>query len=46
LADDVVFTKNGGEYMQPWVLMKIADMLAYYNATAPARLTVFRSKKG
>jgi len=41
LADDVVFTKNGGEYMQPWVLMKIADMLAYYNATAPARLTGF-----
>jgi len=46
LADDVVFTKNGGDYMQPWVLMKIADMLAYYNAKEPAQVTVYRSKKG
>lgn len=45
LADDVVFTKNGGDYMQPWVLMKIPDMLAYYNAREPAQVTVFRSKK-
>ncbi len=44
LADDVVFTKNGGDYMQPWVLMKIPDMLAYYNAKEPAQVTVFRSK--
>jgi len=46
LADDVVFTKNGGDYMQPWVLMKIPDMLAYYNAKEPAQVTVYRSKKG
>jgi len=45
LADEVVFTKNGGDYMQPWVLMKIPDMLAYYNAREPAQLSVFRSKK-
>jgi len=45
LADDVVFTKNGEDYMQPWVLMKIPDVLAYYNAREPAQLTVFRSKK-
>ena len=45
LADDVVFTKNGGDYMQPWVLMKIPDMLAYYNTKQPAQMTIFRSKK-
>ena len=45
LADDVVFTKNGGDFMQPWVLMKIPDMLAYYNAKEPAQMAVFRSKK-
>ena len=44
LADDVVFTKNGKDYMQPWVLMKIPDMLTYYNAPTPAQMTVYRSK--
>ena len=44
LADDVVFTKNGGDCMQPWVLMKIADMRAYYHAKEPAQMTVYRSR--
>jgi hypothetical protein len=46
LADDVVFTKNGKDYMQPWVLMKIPDMLTYYNAPVPAQMTLYRSNDG
>ncbi len=30
LADQVVFTKNGGTYLQPWKLMKIPDLLTSY----------------
>jgi len=44
LADDVVFTKNGGDCLQPWVLMKIPDMRAYYNAVEPAQMTVYRRR--
>lgn len=45
LADGVVFTKNGGDHLQPWVLMKIPDMLAYYSMREPARTTIFRAKE-
>lgn len=30
IADDVVFTKNGGNDRQPWMLMKWDDLLARY----------------
>lgn len=43
VADDVVFTKNGGNYLQPWVLMKIPDLLAYYPPES-LRLARFRRK--
>ncbi|HEY2952359.1 MAG TPA: hypothetical protein VGK40_07245 [Verrucomicrobiae bacterium] len=45
LADDVVFTKNGVDYMQPWVLMRIRDMKQFYVARTPVRMLVYRSKK-
>ena len=45
LADDVVFTKNGHDYMEPWVLMRIPDMLASYQAKEPTHLMTFRSKR-
>lgn len=35
LADDLVFTKNGGAKTQPWVYMRLNDMLEYYNACSP-----------
>ncbi len=35
LADDVVFTKNGGSIMQPWMLMQIDDLISYYSAFVP-----------
>ena len=43
VADEVVFTKNGGNYLQPWVLMKIPDLLAYYPPES-LRMTRFRRK--
>jgi len=43
LADDVVFTKNGADYMQPWVLMKIPDVVAYYDSRERIRLRFYRS---
>ena len=44
LADGVVFTKNGSDYLQPWVLMKIPDMMKYYSAKKSVKLTVYRAK--
>lgn len=44
LVEDVVFTKNGIDYLQPWVLMRIPDMLAYYFARTPVHMVVYRAK--
>jgi hypothetical protein len=30
IAEDVVFTKNGGTRLSPWLLMRLSDMLSYY----------------
>ena len=46
VADDVVFTKNGGHYLQPWALMKIPDVVAKYPAEPPMQMVVLRSNKG
>ena len=35
VADDLVFTKNGGANTQPWIYMRIGDMLSYYAACCP-----------
>jgi hypothetical protein len=44
LVEDVVFTKNGIDYLQPWVLMRIPDMLADYFAKTRVRMVVYRLK--
>ena len=44
LADDIVFTKNGNNYRQPWMLMHIPDLLASYPAT-PAMKPVYMRLK-
>jgi hypothetical protein len=44
LADDIVFTKNGNNYRQPWMLMRIPDLLATYPA-APAMKPVYMRRK-
>ncbi len=35
VADDLVFTKNGGDFRQPWILMHMADMLDTYRIKYP-----------
>jgi hypothetical protein len=44
LADNIVFTKNGNNYRQPWMLMRISDLLATYPATPPLKLIYMRRK--
>ena len=44
LADDLVFTKNGNNYRQAWMLMHIPDLLATYPAT-PAMKPVYMRLK-
>lgn len=42
LADDVVFTKNGANMQQPWVLMRLPEMLGHYEAEKPYQIIVYR----
>ena len=44
LADDLVFTKNGNNYRQPWMLMRIPDLLATYPAI-PAMKPIYMRRK-
>jgi hypothetical protein len=36
IADDVVFTKNGVSYSQPWLLMHLGDMIDTYSVRYPS----------
>jgi hypothetical protein len=44
IADNIVFTKNGNNYRQPWMLMRIPDLLATYPAT-PAMKPIFMRRR-
>ena len=48
VADDIVFTKNGQNYTQPWILMHLPDMVATYSAahpvTGPVKVLYYRKK--
>ena len=44
LADDLVFTKNGNNYRQPWMIMHIPDLLATYPDSPPMRPVYMRRK--
>jgi hypothetical protein len=44
LADDLVFTKNGDNYRQPWMIMHIPDLLATYPATPAMHAVYIRPK--
>jgi hypothetical protein len=44
LADDVVFTKNGFNTQQPWVLLKISEMLVEYEKNKPFEVIAYRRK--
>ncbi len=44
IADDIVFTKNGNNFAQPWMLMRLKDLTARYEMDSPAKLLVYRQK--
>lgn len=44
IADDVVFTKNGGNHRQPWLLMKVEDMVARYPSNHKLNIVIFTPK--
>jgi hypothetical protein len=44
IADDVVFTKNGGDIYQPWVLMHLEDVRALFSYEPVIDTTVFRRR--
>jgi hypothetical protein len=48
VADDLVFTKNGEDFRQPWILMHMADMMESYAVKYPTSGTLepqyFRKK--
>ena len=44
IAADVVFTKNGTDFRQPWLLMPLAELLPRYSGARPVRLVTLRPK--
>ena len=48
LADDIVFTKNGESYTQPWILMHLDDMVNTYAVrhpvSGPLKVLYYRKK--
>jgi len=46
IAADIVYTKNGGHPNQPWVLMKLDDLMVEYASDKPQQWRVFRKKAG
>ncbi len=45
IADDIVYTKNGRSLTQPFMLMKISDLVATQPGDGPAIASVWRQKK-
>jgi hypothetical protein len=46
LADDLVFTKNGRGPTQPWVVMKLEDVVTYYGMFYTPQLACYRHNNG
>ncbi|MGC3957295.1 MAG: hypothetical protein QM813_04805 [Verrucomicrobiota bacterium] len=44
IADDIVFTKNGNNYAQPWVLMRLPNLIGLYSVTDTPRIACYRHK--
>ena len=44
LADDIVFTKNGNNMAQPWMLMHLKDLTTKYESDGPGRLLIYRNR--
>ena len=44
IADDIVFTKNGATYEQPWALMHLKDVMHIYALVPKLHISVWRNK--
>jgi hypothetical protein len=44
IAADVVFTKNGTSITAPWILMRLPDVIAYYETQGPVKTITYRRK--
>lgn len=44
IADNIVFTKNGNSHQQPWILMRLDNLLATYSVKGNVRPIVYRQK--
>jgi hypothetical protein len=44
LADGIVFTKNGNNFAQPWMLMHLDDLVARYTSDVAPPMVVYRNK--
>jgi hypothetical protein len=44
IADEVVFTKNGANPQQPWILMKLPEMLDEYETSRPYEIQIYLRK--
>jgi len=44
LAGDIVFTKNGNNFAQPWMLMHLKDLLDEYSVDGPPDVIFYRNK--
>ncbi len=48
VADNIVYTKNGGHYLSPWMLMRIPEMVDAFSAMYPAdqqlKVSYYRNK--
>lgn len=45
IAGDLVFSKNGVNYAQPWVLMHRKDMLDLYTGAEKPQILIYRTKE-
>ena len=45
VADDIVFSKNGSHSLQPWILMKMPEMLSEYSYAGEFRTVHLRKKR-
>jgi len=45
IADDIVFTKNGVNYAQPWILMRTKNLLSAYTKTEEPKVLYYRRKE-
>lgn len=44
IADEIVFTKNGATPGAPWILMSLADVIAFYPSNQPLDIQRYRPK--